>query len=285
MNLKLSRRAKIGLMIFVGIYIAVGVVNVTFLSRESMSEAFKNIANRWVVKLPFGEGILSRINPLTLIMTWTIMIVIIVAAAKFRKFRLVPDRKQSAIESLLQYVYEIVEGSIPDERFVRPTFYIACTLFVFVAFSNVLGGAVPGVSLSVSSQGDVEKVILFSDPWFSPTADINTNASLAVFVLIISHAFAIKAKGFKAWLKTWFEPNPIMFPMNVVGELAKPISHSLRLFGNIAGGAMLVYMLSYMVKYLFMPVVLWGFFGLFIGLVQALVFTVLAVAYISAALS
>jgi F-type H+-transporting ATPase subunit a len=73
--------------------------------------------------------------------------------------------------------------------------------------------------------------------------------------------------------------------MNVIGELAKPISHSLRLFGNIGGGAILTFMLSYLVKYLLLPVVFWGFFGLFVGLIQALVFSMLAVAYISAQIS
>ena len=44
-------------------------------------------------------------------------------------------------------------------------------------------------------------------------------------VLIISHAFALKSKGFVNWFKSFFEPNPIMFPMNIVSEIAKPISH------------------------------------------------------------
>jgi F-type H+-transporting ATPase subunit a len=72
-----------------------------------------------------------------------------------------------------------------------------------------------------------------------------------------------------------------MFPMNLVGEISKPISHSLRLFGNIYGGGILVLILSYMVKYLILPVVLWGFFGMFIGLIQAMVFSMLTIAYIA----
>ena len=104
-------------------------------------------------------------------------------------------------------------------------------------------------------------------------------------VFVISHAFPIKAKGFKAWLKGWFEPNPIMMPMNVIGELSKPISHSLRLFGNIAGGAILTFIFSYMLKYFLLPIFLWGFFGLFVGTIQALVFSILVIAYISAQLT
>jgi len=284
-KLSLDRRTKILLIVFLVIYVVVGVLNAIYLSKQSMSEAFKNVANRWVVKLPFGEGIFSRINPLTIFMTWGIMLIIIVIALSFRKPQIIPDRKQSALESLMDFVYQMVEDAIPDQRFVRPTFYLACTLFIFIVFSNILGGAIPGISVEANAQGNVEKIYLFSDTWFSPTADINTNAFLAVFVFVISQVFAIKSKGFKAWAKSWFEPIPLMFPMNVIGELSKPISHSLRLFGNIAGGALLTYLLAYMAKYFFLPVILWGFFGLFVGVIQALVFTVLAIAYISSALS
>lgn len=285
MKLSLDRKTKVLLVVFLLIYIVVGVLNAIYLSKQSMGEAFKNVANRWVVKLPFGKGIFSRINPLTIFMTWAVMLVVILIAYRFKNPKLIPDRKQSALESLMEFVYQMVEDALPDQRFVRPTFYIACTLFVFIVFCNILGGAIPGVSIEANAQGNIEKIHLFSDTWFSPTADINTNAFLAVFVFLISQVFAIKSKGFKAWAKTWFEPIPFMFPMNVIGELSKPISHSLRLFGNIAGGALLTYLLAYMAKYLFLPVVLWGFFGLFVGVIQALVFTVLAIAYISSALS
>ncbi|ABV32730.1 MULTISPECIES: F0F1 ATP synthase subunit A [Pseudothermotoga] len=285
MKISLDKRAKVLLAIFLVVYIVVGVLNAIYLSKQNMGEAFKNVANRWVVDLPFGKGIFSRINPLTIFMTWGIMAAIILIALRLRKPQVVPDRKQSLVESLLEFVYNMVEDAVPDQRFVRPTFYIACTLFIFIVFSNILGGAIPGISIEANAQGTVEKIHLFSDTWFSPTADINTNAFLAVFVFIISQVFAIKSKGIKSWAKSWFEPIPFMFPMNVIGELSKPISHSLRLFGNIAGGALLTYLLAYMAKYLFLPVILWGFFGLFVGVIQALVFTVLAIAYISSALS
>lgn len=285
MKLSLDRKTKVFLIVFLLIYIIVGILNVVYLSKQSMSEAFKNVANRWVVKLPFGQGIFSRINPLTIFMTWIIMLLIILIAYRFRKPKLIPDRKQAALESLMDFVYQMVEDAVPDQRFVRPTFYIACTLFIFIVLSNILGGAIPGISIEANAQGSIEKIHLFSDTWFSPTADINTNAFLAVFIFLISQIFAIKSKGFKAWAKSWFEPIPLMFPMNVIGELSKPISHSLRLFGNIAGGALLTYLLAYMAKYLFLPVILWGFFGIFVGVIQALVFTVLAIAYISSALS
>jgi F-type H+-transporting ATPase subunit a len=71
-----------------------------------------------------------------------------------------------------------------------------------------------------------------------------------------------------------------LFPINLISEVAKPISHSLRLFGNVMGGGILAIIISYLVKYFLLPTFLWGFFGIFIGAIQALVFTILAIAYI-----
>ena len=59
----------------------------------------------------------------------------------------------------------------------------------------------------------------------------------------------------------------------------------MRLFGNIAGGAILTFIFSYMLKYFLLPIFLWGFFGLFVGTIQALVFSILVIAYISAQLT
>ncbi|SHH29280.1 F0F1 ATP synthase subunit A [Thermosipho atlanticus] len=280
----MKKRAKKGLIIFLAIYFAIGIVNAIYFVPKDTKEVTQGIASRWIVQISEKSAWYTRLNPLTIIMSWAIIIGLIIFAVKVGKnFKIIPDRKQSFTESILDFMYEIVESVIDDPRFVKPTFIISTTLFIYIAVSNILGGAVPGINVSLSA-GSV-KFTLFSDTFFAPTADLNTNLTYAIMVFFISHAFAIKVKGIKGWLKSWFEPNPIMFPMNVIGELAKPLSHSLRLFGNIGGGAILTFILSYMVKYLFLPVVFWGFFGLFVGLIQALVFSMLAVAYISIQIS
>jgi len=279
--LKFSKREKILLILFIIVYVVVGIINMKELSKTPMSEAFKNLGRRWIVSI---GGF--RINPMTVIMGLFIALILIVIAYRVGKnFKLIPDRKQSFFEYLMEFVYEIVEEAIPDPKLVRPTFVLAMTLFLFISLSNLIGGAVPGINVVGYEDGTIEKITLFSDIWPAPTADLNTNLTYALMVLVISHVFAIKSKGFKAWLKSWIDPSPIMLPLNIIGELAKPISHSLRLFGNIAGGAILVYILSYLVKYFFLPIVFWGFFGIFVGLIQAFVFTILAIAYISSQLS
>lgn len=272
-KLTFTKGEKIFLGILIIIYIIVGIFNL-----KSM-EPLTGVGERWIVTLPFGEGLLSRINPMTVIMSWLIMLILIVLAYRAgKKFSLIPGKFQLFMESLLEFIYSTVEDSTSKKEFVRPIFIIAATLFLFVVVSNVISGF-PGVQVVPTDSGI--KISLFEDTWYTPTSDINTNATYAVMVLIISHAFAIKVKGFGKWLKGFFEPNPIMFPMNIIGEIAKPISHSLRLFGNIAGGGILVLILSYMAKYMFIPVVLWGFFGIFVGVIQALVYSMLAIAYIS----
>ena len=273
-KLNLSRKDKIFFIIFLIIYIVVAVLNYKHVGK------LEGVGQRWIIGIGISENITLRLNPLTVIMSWAIMVFLMLSAVRFKKnLSLIPSRFQAFFEYILSFIYEIVEDAIPRKELVKPVFYISATLFLFIVISNILGGF-PGIQVVPTDEGI--KISLFQDTWFSPTADINTNATYAVMVLILSHAFAIKVKGFWRWFKSFFEPNPLMFPMNVIGELAKPISHSLRLFGNIAGGGILVLILSYMTKYIFIPVILWGFFGLFVGVIQALVFSMLAIAYISA---
>ncbi len=278
MKISIERKDKI----IIGSILITFFISWIFAARSlpPTEEAFSSLGHRWVVTI--GK---VTINPSTVIMGTVVFLIIVWFATSVRKeLRLIPGRKQALAEWLLDSFYQMVEDTVPDERFVKPTFVVATSLFLYIWVSNMLG-SVPGISFVGFEDGTLKEISLFTDTWQPPTADLNTNLTYALMVFVISHAFAIKAKGFKAWLKSWFEPNPIMFPMNLIGELAKPLSHSLRLFGNIAGGGILVFIFSYLVKYFLVPVFLWGFFGIFVGTIQALVFAILAIAYISAQLT
>ncbi len=272
MKVSFSKGEKIFLSVFLVVYAIVAAWN---FNKIPFPEGMGRV---WQVKVPL-PSLLGVLNPMTIIMTIVVMSFLVYLAVSFKKhLNRIPSRKQAGVELVLSFIYELVEDVVPVKEFVKPTFYVAMTLFLFILFSNLLGG-IPGISAGVSNHHLV--LNLFTDTWPSPTGDLNTNVTYAVMVLFISHIFAIKLKGFKTWLKGFFEPNPIMLPMNLIGELAKPVSHSLRLFGNIAGGGIMVLMLSYLAKYTIVPVVLWGFFGFFVGTIQALVFSMLAIAYIS----
>lgn len=275
MKLHFSKGEKIFLVIFFSFYLLFAIWN------SSSVQFPEGVGLVWQVKVPL-PSILSTLNPMTIIMTIFILVLWLFVSLKFkRQLSKIPSKFQAAIELLLSFLYDLVEGAIPVKKLVRPVFYFSSTLFLFIVVSNVLGG-IPGITVSPGKDGLF--LNLFTDTWYSPTADLNTNVTYAVMVLIASYVFAIKYKGFKKWASGFLSPSPFMLPMNIIGELSRPISHSFRLFGNIGGGALIALMLCYLAKYTIMPVIVWGFFGFFIGVIQAYVFTILAVAYITAQL-
>lgn len=273
MKMNLTKGDKI----FLGLILIGYVIGFILVAVTGFSFSLEGVGNRWII-YPFGQS-LPGLNPLTIIMTIAIIVGVMIFMSSVKVFKIVPGKKQSLIEIILEYVYNLCKEAINVKRFIKPTFTIAVALFIFILISNLMT-AFPGLNAVADSNGNLIKLTLFQDTWYSPTSDLNTNGAYAVFVLVISHVFAIKAKGVKKWAKTFFEPTPIMFPMNFISEIAKPISHSLRLFGNIMGGGILVLIISYLLKYFVLPAFLWGFFGLFIGFIQAMVFTLLAIAYI-----
>ena len=98
---------------------------------------------------------------------------------------------------------------------------------------------------------------------------------------VIAHHAGIKSKGFKKYVKEYFQPIFFMMPLNVIGELAKVISISFRLFGNIMGGSIIILVVSHLIYSIVLPPLLNAFFGLFVGAIQAFVFTMLTLVYIS----
>lgn len=135
---------------------------------------------------------------------------------------------------------------------------------------------------------------LFKFPEFQePTRSINTDLALGILVFVIVHANALRKQGFldyfrgymgdivpsHGWRILLFPINPFFY-LNLISEVSSVVSHSFRLFGNIFGGFMILVIVSSLVKQLIVPVGLLAFFGLFAGIVQAFVFTMLAITYI-----
>ena len=119
-----------------------------------------------------------------------------------------------------------------------------------------------------------------------PTSDYNVPLALALlFVVAIGHGAHIRKHGIGGYIKSYFDPGGvmglIMFPLNVVGKIAEVVSISFRLFGNIFGGVVILVVVSGLLHHIVLPVGLMAFFGVFVGTVQAFVFTMLALTYIS----
>jgi len=225
-----------------------------------------------------------------LVMTWLVMaIILILAIICGRNLQKIPSKLQLVWEMLYQTFRDMTHDILGKEMGKKYTPMIV-TLFIFILLSNWIGIFPPifkffYIILHWLHLPENWIAFLGHIPNFEePTKFLSTDLALGIMVAIFVHGEAIKAKGLGGYLKDYAEPVIFFAPLNVVGELAKVVSHSFRLFGNILGGAIIIVIISYLLKYLLLPPFLMGFFGLFAGSIQAFVFTMLAATYLAVAL-
>jgi F-type H+-transporting ATPase subunit a len=212
---------------------------------------------QWVFSI---GGYQVTLNQQALINTWMIMALLIVFAfLATRQARLVPNVLQSLAEVIITTFDGLVHDALEIEDY-RKYFPLICGLFMFLLLSN-WWGIIPYLS--------------------EPTKDLNTPLGLGLLGFVIAHYSGIKAKGFKTYASEYFQPIFFMAPLNLIGEVAKVVSISFRLYGNIMGGAIIIIVVSHLVYSLVLPPFLMAFFGLFVGTIQAFVFTMLTLVYIS----
>ncbi len=206
----------------------------------------------------FGHNI--AINLEVVIMTW-IVFVLLIALGLFASYKrkILPRPVQALGELIVSVLYDLTEDALGKEL-AKTYAPLVCALFMFLLLSNWLG-IIPHLE--------------------EPTKDLNTTFGLGIMGFFIAHYAGIKSKGFKAYIKEYFQPIFFMMPLNVIGELAKIVSISFRLFGNVMGGSIIILVVSYLTYSLVLPPFLYAFFGLFVGTIQAFVFTMLTVVYIS----
>jgi len=196
----------------------------------------------------------------TIVMTWIVILALLCFGFfASRKISILPKTTQLLGELLVSALYGLTEDAL-DKKMAKTYGPLTCALFLFLVISNWLG-IIP----------------IFEEP----TKDLNTPLSLGIMGFFIAHYAAIKTKGLKVYLKEYCAPIFFMMPLNVIGELAKVVSISFRLFGNIMGGAIIILVVSYLSWSVILPPFLNAFFGLFVGTIQAFVFTMLTIVYIS----
>jgi F-type H+-transporting ATPase subunit a len=186
-----------------------------------------------------------------------------------------PSRTQNAVEAVMEFINGIIEDNLG--RNPGPIASIALTMFFFIWTMNVIG--------------------LVPIPYFhSPTSDISTTFALALLVFVLMNVRYVRTSGLSAYKGHYWMSGfkgvflkPISVILAVETELSRPLTLSLRLFGNIlAGEILLIVAASLLPVYLALaaniilnPLIL--AFGLFVGTIQAFIFTVLTVAYIAIA--
>lgn len=211
------------------------------------------------------EVVYFHLGPLpinaTLVFTWVVMALLVgVSAAVFARLRQegAPGKWQNVLEGMVIFMLdEIQQVTQQDAKGYLP---FVGTLFLFIFTSNVLG-VIPG--------------------FHSPTGSLTTTAALALTVLLAVPVFGIAKLGLKEYLLGYLRPSPIMLPFTIIGELSRTLALAVRLFGNIMSGTVVVAILL-SVAPLFFPVIMQAF-GLLIGVIQAYIFSVLAIVYIASA--
>lgn len=112
-----------------------------------------------------------------------------------------------------------------------------------------------------------------------PTKNVNVPIGLSLFLAVGMYAAAVIIRGVRGAWRQLFQPLAFMFPLNLMGQVAQAVSVSFRLFGNIFGGAVIVIVVGGLVRNVLVPIGLDLFMGVFIGLIQAFVFTMLWITY------
>ena len=201
----------------------------------------------------------------------------------------VPGKRQAVVEMLVDFVHDqaksIYHGS---SMLVAP---LALTTFTLVLFLNAMDFLPVDVTAKFTH--------LFAPHWrIVPTADINTTAALALSVFLLMILYAIRAKGFGGWihelLTAPFGKNPLLWPanllMNIVEYLSKPLSHSLRLYGNIYAGEIIFLLLGLWAATGLAGTVFggvlnlgWAIFHILIVALQAFIFMMLTIVYLAMA--
>ena len=212
-------------------------------------------------------GFSLDLDIVTMFMSWLIMIIMILGAIWFRRgldqdVEEKPSSRLVILEAMIELFNDQLLGGFESEYLRKQLFSFVSTMLLFLLFANWLS-VIP--------------------PLKSPTQDLNVPFSLAILVFFMSHYYGAKINGPGTYLKSFFQPYPFMAPLNLISEVAKPLSHSFRLFGNVFGGAVLVTVISSRLMPFVMPALLQIFYGLFIGAIHAFVFVLLTVAYINVA--
>ncbi len=237
----------------------------------------------------FLQVLFPNFPPIVVTSIFIFVILIIVVALTARRLKIIPSGVQNFFEFIITFWWETGEAMMGDEiKFFFPLFI---SLFFFILFSNLIG-LIPGFS--------------------SPTSSLNTTFALASIVFVSTHFFGIKKKGFFGYLKhfwkegmprnffTTFIIKPLIFCIEVIGEIVRPVSLAARLFGNLLAKEIILSVLVLLfLGFLASPDAIGKILSLFplvmrpviillgtlVSIIQAGVFTLLAMVYIAGAVS
>ncbi|KIY22468.1 MULTISPECIES: F0F1 ATP synthase subunit A [Mesobacillus] len=209
-----------------------------------------------------------------LMITVASAIVLIIAVLSTRRLAMKPTGIQNFMEWIMDFVKGIINSTM-DWKDGGRFHVLGITLLMYVFVANMLG-----LPFSVSYNGELW--------WKSPTADPVITLTLAVMVVGLSHYYAVKLKGTAEYGKEFFKPFWFMFPIKIIEEFANTLTLGLRLYGNIYAGEILLGLLAASLATgvgghlaAALPMLVWQGFSVFVGAIQAFIFTMLTMVYLS----
>ena len=182
--------------------------------------------------------------------------------------RKVLQGKPTKTQLFFEMIYGFIDNLVVETMGTAKRKYVpyVLSIFLFVLSCNWIGLLpIPGL--------------------IEPTRNLNVTLGLGAMAVLFAHAMGLRKHGLKDYIKEYTEPMFFLAPLHLVGELAKIVSISFRLFGNIFGESIIVMVVSSLTYYVIMPVGLNMFFTLFSGTIQAFVFTTLSMTYLSIQIS
>ncbi len=209
-------------------------------------------------KIAFTVGPLQV--PQYVVVTWGIMAVLVIGSWLLtRNLTLVPGRRQAAVEALVSFLYNMYYD-ILGEKGKQYIPYVG-SVCIFLGVANTVGllGVTP------------------------PTRNLNVTVGLAILAILLVQAAGIRSKGVNGWLRGFGQPVAAIAPMNILDLFTRPLSLSLRLFGNVLGGVIIMSLLTSAIP-VGVPLIGSAYFDIFDGLLQAYIFTFLTSLYLQEAI-
>lgn len=220
-----------------------------------------------------------------IIMSWITMAILLIMGFLFvYKIKIIPRKMQNVGELILDTGLDFVTNILGSRQKAEKVFPLIITLFLFILISNWMG-LVPGIgSIGVTQIHEGKEVFI---PFFrSVFADINMTLALGIIAVVATHIFAIINIGKKAHIGKFINfKSPILFFVGILelfGEISKIISFSFRLFGNVFAGEVLLVIILWLTGYYLASIPFYGL-ELFVGFIQALVFSMLTLIFIQVA--
>lgn len=227
----------------------------------------------------------------TLIMSWLAIAVLVVLAllARATGYKMIPGRLQAFFEMIVEGLFEFFDSIMQNAERTRRFFPMVATMFLFILVANWMG-ILPGVgsiTLPIMHEGHMMDAPLFR----SMNADVNVTLVFAIFTIIVAQVSGIAALGIlphlsKFFVAPWKKPYGIgtfVGLLEFIGEFARILSFTFRLFGNIFAGEVLLMVMTALVPYI-IPIPFYGM-EIFVGFVQALVFAMLTLVFLSMAMT